>query len=663
VVALDVQVLGGFRVSLDGRAVDDAAWHRRRPAALVKLLALAAGHRLHREQVVDALWPEFGPEAGAANLRKAVFHARRALSAVEGAELIGSASDLLWLGGEPLRVDLDDFRHSVAAGRRARDAAEYQRALDLYGDGLLPGDCYEDWAASESEVVRREFVAAVEELAGLREAAGELEPALELVRRLVSVDPLREDNHVTLIRLNALAGRRSEALRAYEVLRSTLADELGAEPGAAAQRLFEEVRSRHTLEPELGADLWERVGDLRMLAGDPVGAAKGYDKARSSGAAPAADARIQRKTADARLMGHRPDLAVVHLAAAEASAVDPGERARLVRTRANYYWEIGDIPAAQRYAERARDKAVADGSPEDVASAQEALAIVSHLMGEWRDGLATELDRLASAEVGSSQLARVFDIHHCIGQYHLYGDGLADSVEGYARRILDRAEEAGAVRAQAFAWCLLGESLLLQARWDESAGCLERSSALHASLGSRSGALAWQRRAEVEVCRGEHERAESYLRRAAAIATVSAMASHLWGRIYATRALSALEVGEPNRAVEAVRCAAAMSARYGDCPSCSALLNPVAAEAFVALGDPDEAVPYVGSAARVGAMFASSAWQAMAESAAGSLARAQGRADEARARFHTAADLYARAGQPYWAQRARRGNAQGTHRS
>jgi len=138
------------------------------------------------------------------------------------------------------------------------------------------------------------------------------------------------------------------------------------------------------------------------------------------------------------------------------------------------------------------------------------------------------------------------------------------------------------------------------------------------------------------------------------------MASHVWGRIYATRALAAIEGGAPDRAVEAVRSAAASAQRYGTCPSCSALLNPVAAEAFAMLADPESARPFAAAAAQVGQMFASSAWQAMSESAAGSVAVALGDPVQAQQRFRAASGLYQRAGQPYWAQRAERGNAQGT---
>ncbi|TJW66973.1 MAG: hypothetical protein E5V29_19815, partial [Mesorhizobium sp.] len=80
---VEVDLLGQFRVSVDGRAASAAAWRRTSSVTLVKLLALARRQRLHREQVMDALWPDLEPEAAAANLRKAVHFTRRALGAHE----------------------------------------------------------------------------------------------------------------------------------------------------------------------------------------------------------------------------------------------------------------------------------------------------------------------------------------------------------------------------------------------------------------------------------------------------------------------------------------------------------------------------------------------------------------------------------------------------
>jgi DNA-binding SARP family transcriptional activator len=659
-IGLRITVLGSFSVGVGAELVPADAWRRRKPAALIKILALAPGHRVHRDQLMDLLWPDLDLAAGGANLRKAIHQARSALDAVSrgASRLIEFQGDLVSLAPDQLLVDLVSFRSALLAARQSGNRERYQAALTSYGGDLLPEDLYEEWASTARREVHEEYVAALSECCALLESDGDIEGAIQTGRLLVAAEPNREESHAFLMRLYGLAGRRADALRQYDRLSEVLDHELGVEPSARVQRLREEINARRSEEQELNSELWERVGDLRVLAGDGAGAARAFaqalDAERDGSRRPAGDtARVERKCAEAWLMQHRPDEAANHLEAAQRDLVDRAESGRLFRARANLAWETGQIPAARHLAEQARDIAVECGSPDDLAAAREAVAIVSHFEGEWREGLESELERLAASEA-DGELSRVFDIHHCIGQYHLYGDGLFESVEGYARQILDRAEEVGAVRAQAFAWCLLGESLLLQARWDESDGCLERSCLVHDSLGSRSGALPWQRRAELAVCRHRFDEVDAYLRRASGIATVSAMASHLWGRIHATAALAAVERGDPAAAVHSVQAAAAASARYGDCPTCSALLNPVAAEAFASLGDVDNARYYGEAAAQVAGYFASSAWQGMAESAAGSVCLLEGDRVGARGHFEIASDLFTKAGQPFWADRSGR---------
>ena len=128
---LRIELLGGFQVVSRGRAIPEEVWQRRKPAALFKLLALAARHRLHREQVMDALWPERPPTAAAANLRKAVYYARHALPGEEGSGLIGAVGDLLCLPSEGLRIDVDAFRAAAARARHTGDPAAYWEAVGL----------------------------------------------------------------------------------------------------------------------------------------------------------------------------------------------------------------------------------------------------------------------------------------------------------------------------------------------------------------------------------------------------------------------------------------------------------------------------------------------------------------------------------------------------
>jgi DNA-binding SARP family transcriptional activator len=79
-----IRLLGDFRVSVGARTVEQNEWRLRKAAALVKLLALAPGHRLHREQAMDLLWPDLGKKAAPNNLRQALHAARRVLDPAVG---------------------------------------------------------------------------------------------------------------------------------------------------------------------------------------------------------------------------------------------------------------------------------------------------------------------------------------------------------------------------------------------------------------------------------------------------------------------------------------------------------------------------------------------------------------------------------------------------
>ncbi|HEU5424887.1 MAG TPA: hypothetical protein VFU72_15180, partial [Nitrolancea sp.] len=66
-VILKIELLGGFRAVVRERELGARDWRSRRASRVVKLLALAPGHALHREQLCDQLWPEADPEDAANN--------------------------------------------------------------------------------------------------------------------------------------------------------------------------------------------------------------------------------------------------------------------------------------------------------------------------------------------------------------------------------------------------------------------------------------------------------------------------------------------------------------------------------------------------------------------------------------------------------------------
>jgi DNA-binding SARP family transcriptional activator len=206
--AVRIGVLGGFRVSVGSRTIEEDAWRLRKAASLVKLLALAPNHRLHREQVMEALWPELGRRAASNTLRQVVHTARRTLSlGAEGSHYLASENESLVLcPAGNLWVDVDAFEEAAATARRAKEPATYRAALDLYGGDLLPEDRYETWAESKREELRQLYLALLTELAKLYEESDEHRPAIETLRKATAQEPTFEEAHVSLMRLSRPLG-------------------------------------------------------------------------------------------------------------------------------------------------------------------------------------------------------------------------------------------------------------------------------------------------------------------------------------------------------------------------------------------------------------------------------------------------------------------------
>lgn len=172
-----VWLLGGFKISVESRTIEPHRWRLRKAAALIKLLALAPGHRLHREQIMAALWPNLDVKSAADNLHRVLHFARSLLgtpSSDAASRHLRLRGDLLELcPGERLQVDVEAFEGATAAARRSKEPAAYRAAIELYAGELLPEDRYEEWTQERREELRRSYLDLLTEIAALHEERGE----------------------------------------------------------------------------------------------------------------------------------------------------------------------------------------------------------------------------------------------------------------------------------------------------------------------------------------------------------------------------------------------------------------------------------------------------------------------------------------------------------
>ncbi|RZU15739.1 DNA-binding SARP family transcriptional activator [Kribbella rubisoli] len=212
-----MQLLGGFVVLVNGAPITADRWTRRGAAALVKLLALSPDGRLHRDRVVDALWPELTVDVALPRLHKAAHYARGVLGDRDAVVLKGEVIALF--PGARLDVDATTFEAAAEDALAVESPDSCAEALKLAGE-LLPDDLSEPWLEEPRERLRLRVLR-------LLRGAGRWED-------LLALDPANEEAHVELLRESVLAGDRTNGLRRYARMERVLHTELGLAPGPEA---------------------------------------------------------------------------------------------------------------------------------------------------------------------------------------------------------------------------------------------------------------------------------------------------------------------------------------------------------------------------------------------------------------------------------------------
>ena len=254
-VGATIGLIGEFRITVGGRKVAPTAWRRRDAATLVKILALAPGRQLHREQVMDALWPDLDPREAAPRLHKAAHYARQAVGRPDTLVLRGDMVSLL--PGVGVRVDVAEFDAAAEDALASGDPQTAATVLDRFDDEPLPSDLYEPWAAATRERLLHRRLS-------LLRQAGRFE-------RLIELDPRDEAAHLALMQQHVRAGDRGAALNQFERMDAVLRRELGIGAGPAAtelrRQLLTTMRERRPLTPAEEVRLEQQIRFCRTADG------------------------------------------------------------------------------------------------------------------------------------------------------------------------------------------------------------------------------------------------------------------------------------------------------------------------------------------------------------------------------------------------------------
>ncbi|WP_328910794.1 AAA family ATPase [Streptomyces sp. NBC_00234] len=238
---LRLHLFGGFRVSRDTGPPLPDRWPRPSARVLVKMLAVAPGRRLHRDQVIESCWPDADLASAYGSLRVALHTARHTLEPELAPR--GSSSYLAtdgawqWLRPDTVWIDADHAEGLAGTALRQGGTQRLAGALAAFTGELLPEDRYAHWAQTRRDRLDglRDRVRLA--LAGSLLADGSPEEAAATARAVVESNPVDERAHRLLINAFLQQGLRREAVRQFHECREILATELGIGPDPETERL------------------------------------------------------------------------------------------------------------------------------------------------------------------------------------------------------------------------------------------------------------------------------------------------------------------------------------------------------------------------------------------------------------------------------------------
>ncbi|MEZ4860999.1 MAG: BTAD domain-containing putative transcriptional regulator [Caldilineaceae bacterium] len=239
---LQLTLFGSPEIRLHGQPV--IGFRSSKAQALLYYLAVS-GRSHTRPTLAGLLWGEQPEDAARTSLSKCLSNLR---------DLVGDAmlierQTVAFNRNQPYQLDTENFLAGIGQPPTPETIHTWQTALALYRGDFLEGfyvrDApeFEQWVLVQRAHYREAALQGLYTLANWHDQQGDLPQAITHTRRLLTLEPWREEAHRQLMHLLARSGQRAAALAQFETCRRVLEEELSVEPDEETEALVEAIRA------------------------------------------------------------------------------------------------------------------------------------------------------------------------------------------------------------------------------------------------------------------------------------------------------------------------------------------------------------------------------------------------------------------------------------
>jgi DNA-binding SARP family transcriptional activator len=255
--SLRAHCFGNFEIYLNWEKRD--RWLSLKAKSLLKYLVIHRNRPVHRDILMEILWPDCDPEAGGNNLKSAVYALRQMFSKgqtdkIDSPIIVFSEGHYYIDPKLEIWVDIEEFESNWLAGLRLEKSNErldaitkYQLAYELYRGDYLEDEPYTDWTLLRREALKDTYLAIIAKLINASFKSADYVNCIEYSQRILAKDTCHEEAYRWLMRCYARLGQNHRAQQWYELCATTLKKELNTMPCRQTHSLYQKIINREPI--------------------------------------------------------------------------------------------------------------------------------------------------------------------------------------------------------------------------------------------------------------------------------------------------------------------------------------------------------------------------------------------------------------------------------
>ncbi|QUH25476.1 FIST N-terminal domain-containing protein [Serpentinicella alkaliphila] len=235
---LFVQCLGGFTCSSDDAQNKYIRWRTSKVEELFGFLIHHEGNLVSREQIIEALWPDWEFNKAAKIFHTTSYYMRKELEIHGQKDILIKSQGKYALNMQHFNCDKLEFINLIKKMDLEKTSIEtLEKASCLYKGPYFGLSCYE-WASAQQTWLENKYLKLSLTLAKQYGEIGDINKSAEILNSIILENPLSDEAYKALIVLLINSGYVAEAVRCYKKYEVILSQEIGINPSVEIKSLM-----------------------------------------------------------------------------------------------------------------------------------------------------------------------------------------------------------------------------------------------------------------------------------------------------------------------------------------------------------------------------------------------------------------------------------------